>query len=349
MSKKKRQNSVAPTAASIESAPDVERAPTAKASGGVPKRWLFGVLGLLLIGGAAFYIYKNSAAKRTIRPLGATVGCQQIPAFVRGLGFGNQAALSTSDRSLQGLVVIEGERKHQHPSWQMAGSLAPIQRDAAGNVYAAPAPWIDTLENKPDEQNKVYKVDANTQEMQQFVELPKLQPATAENPFGVLGLTFDCDTGSLYAATVAGSTRRAVNGGIYQIDVKTGKVVSQKEGVDAIGLGVFNSAKGKRLYYGLARNSEIWSVDLDDQGAFTNDARREISLENLGARGDDKARRISFAQNTQNYEMIVFGIEFGFNLIAPTEKQETIYRYRYDVLKDVWNYQSEPPKTVASQ
>lgn len=347
MSKKKRQKSISP---SKNESPSVENQTAAKASANFPKFLIFGAIALLVCGGAAAaYFYKNFTAKRTNRPIGAVAACQPIPAFARGLGFGSQAVLSTSDRVLQGLVIAEGERKYQHPSWKSAGSLAPIQRDAAGNVYAAPAPWIDTLENKPAEQNKIYRVDADTQEMKEFVELPKPKTPTAENPFGVLGLTYDCDTSSLYAATVFGSTRREMNGGIYQIDVKTGKIVSQKTGFDPIGVGVFNSAKGKRLYYGSARLSEVWSVDLNDDGSLTGESRREISLENLGARGDDKARRINFVQNGQNFEMIVFGIEFGFNLIAPTEKQETVYRFRYDLAKDAWNYQAEPPKLIAIQ
>lgn len=347
MSRKKRQKSISPTRGEP---PLVEDLAMAAKTAKFPKIIIFGVLAFLIVGSAAAYFYKNFGAARTLKPLGAVVGCQQTPAFVRGLGFGGAVALSTSDRFLQGLILVEGERKYQHPSWKAAGSLAPIQRDASGNVYAAPAPWIDTLENKPDEQNKIYRIDRQTQEMTEFVELPKIKSPTAENPFGVLGLTFDCDTNSLYAATVAGSTRRETNGGLHQIDVKTGKVVSSKQGVDAIGLGVFNSTRGKRLYYGLARESEIWSVDLNDDGTFTTDARREFSFANLGARGgDDKARRINFAQTAGGFEMIVLGIEFGFNLIAPSEKQDFAYRYRYDMTKDVWEYQPEPPKIVGNQ
>jgi len=161
-------------------------------------------------------------------------------------------------------------------------------------------------------------------------------------------LTFDCDTSSLYAASVSGSTRKETNGGIFQIDAKTGKINSQKQGIDAIGLGVFNSSKGKRLYYGLARASEIWSIDLNDDGSFSGESRREFSFGENGVRGDDKARRINFLQNREGFEMIVLGIEFGFNLIAPTEKQETVYRYRYDMVKDAWNYLPEPPKLVGN-
>ncbi|MDQ2746346.1 MAG: hypothetical protein M3T96_03695 [Acidobacteriota bacterium] len=343
MSKKKRQNQTPSVKPEI-----VENTKSRKSAPGKSKYVIFGIVGLLIVG-AAIYFYKNSASKRTLKPFGAVLACQQIPPFVRQLGFGNQVALSTSDRILQGLILVEGERKYQHPSWKSAGSLAPLQRDANGNVFAAPAPWIDTLENKPNEQNKVYRVDGNTQEMKEFAALPIIKTPTAENPFGVLGLTFDCDTNSLYAATVAGSTRTEINGAIYQIDAKTGKILSQREAVDAIGLGVFNSARGKRLYYGAARNSEVWSIDLNDDGTFTGDARREVSFENIGARGDDKARRINFAPNAQGFEMVVYGIEFGFNLIAPTEKQETIYRFRYDLSKDAWTYLPEMPMLVPNQ
>ena len=38
----------------------------------------------------------------------------------------------------------------------------------------------------------------------------------------------------------------------------------------------------------------------------------------------------------KNGNMIIFGIEFNYNLTAPTEKQETIYRFRYDVEEKKW-------------
>jgi hypothetical protein len=305
-------------------------------------KWLIGLAVLLVVGIVlAIYFYKKSPDKPANRLIGAVTACQQVPPFVRQLGFGNKAAFSTSDRKIQGLILLEGDRKYQHPSWKLAGSLAPITRDRNGNTFVAPAPWIDVLENKPDEQNKVYRVDGQTQEMKQFADLPKASATTSQNPYGALGLTFDCDTNSLYVSSVSGSTRSEISGRIFQISTD-GKILSQLEKTDAIGLAVFNSAKGKRLYFGQARSSEIWSIALDDKGNFSGEPRREISFENLGKRGDDKARRINFSNN----EMVVFGIEFNFNLIAPTEKQETIYRFKYDAAKDVWTYVEEPPQIV---
>lgn len=293
------------------------------------------------LGLTAYLLYKKPVETTSKKQIGGVTACQQVPPFVRALGFGNKAAFSTSDRFIQGLILMEGEKKYQHPTWKIAGSLAPITRDGKGNTFTAPAPWIDVLENKPDEQNKVYRVDGQTQEMKVFSDLPKAKPPTSQNPYGVLGLSFDCDTNSVYVSSVAGSTRNEINGQIFQVSAD-GKVVSQFEKTDAIGLSVFNSAKGKRLYFGKARDSEIWSIALDEKGSFAGEPRKEISLDNLGRRGDDKARRINFSNN----EMTVFGIEFGFNLIAPTEKQETIYRFHYDAAKDAWNYIEEPPQIV---
>lgn len=338
MSKKKRQN--------VNSSPAqvLENPARAETVSKFPPKIIFGAITLLIFAGLAFYFFyfKNSSPKRSNHPIGAVTGCQQIPAFVKTLGFGSQAAFSTSDRMLKGLILVEKDRKHQHPSWKTAGSLAPITRDGKGSTYAAPAPMIDVLQNKPDEQNRVYKIDGQTQEMKLFADLPKAAEPSVENPYGVLGLAFDCDTNSIYVSSLAGSTRKNTAGRIFQISAADGKILSQIEQTDAIGLSVFNSAKGKRLYFGAARTPEIRSIELGDDGKFDGESRREISLENLGTRGDDKARRINFTQN----EMIVFGVEFNFNLVAPTEKQETVYRFRYDPAKDAWNYVEEPAQIV---
>jgi hypothetical protein len=58
-----------------------------------------------------------------------------------------------------------------------------------------------------------------------------------------------------------------------------------------------------------------------------------LSLEGLGPRGDDKAKKIVF---TPKGEMNIEGYEFGFNLIAPTEKQVTNYLFRYNPNTENW-------------
>jgi hypothetical protein len=293
------------------------------------------LIGITLFLAFGFWFFRSVLNnKQKPRAVGIVTGCTKSPAFVSKLGFTNQAALSTSERKQKGLAIIEqGKQPYSHESWKIAGNLAPIQLDQDGDVFVAPAPMINVLDNPFAEQNTIHKVDSNTQEMKPFAKLPITVNATEQNPYGILGLGYDCETSSLYASSVAGSTRILEAGKIYQIDSANGNVKSVLENVDAFGIGVFNSAKGKRLYYGLARNPEVWSIGLGDDGGFLSDAKREISLESAGTRGDDKARKIRF---TSQNEMNVSGIEFNFNLIAPTEKQETVYRFRYDPSNDSW-------------
>lgn len=326
----------------IEAEKVTDGAPAEKTTAKSYPKWpILLVLALIAVGVVILFFNRGSQVKPSVAKIGPVNGCQQTPPFVRQLGFGNGAAFSTSDRKIKGLILVEGDRKYQHPSWKLAGSLAPITRDGKGGTYVGPAPWIDLLANKTEDQNRVYKVDGQSQEMKAFSDLPRIGEITSQNPYGVLGLTFDCETSSIYAASTAGSTRETVNGRIFQIG-SDGKVVSMLEMTDAMGLAVFNSAKGKRLYFGMARVSEIWSVALDSDGKFNGEPRKEISFSTYGTRGDDKARRINFSQT----EMNVFGIEFDFNLIAPTEKQETVYRFRYDPAKDAWSFVEEPPQIV---
>jgi hypothetical protein len=327
MSKKKnRQNHTSETKNESIGKPDSPK----------PKRnFVLALIGIVIFLAFGFWFFRSVLSNKTKpRAVGIVTGCTKSPTFVAKLGFTNQAALSTSEKRIKGLAIIEqGKQPYQHESWKSAGFLAPIQLDKDGDIFVAPAPVINVLDNPFPEQNTIHKVDSNTQEMKPFVKLPVIVNATEQNPYGILGLGYDCETSSLYASSVAGSTRTSEIGKIYQIDSANGEVKSVLDSIDAFGIGVFNSAKGKRLYYGLARNPEVWSIGLDDNGGFLADAKREISLESAGTRGDDKARKIRF---TNQNEMNVTGIEFNFNLIAPTEKQEMLYRFRYDSTKDSW-------------
>jgi len=67
---------------------------------------------------------------------------------------------------------------------------------------------------------------------------------------------------------VAGSGPSSEVGRLFQIDPATKQVVSQAEGIDALSILVLKTPEGKRLYYGAARESLIYSIALDERGAF---------------------------------------------------------------------------------
>lgn len=284
----------------------------------------------------------NKVAEEDAYSIG-TISCQVQPVYFSQTGLNvKSAALSTSEKKVKGLVAVEyvqtanGLQKGktwQHKTWSLYGWLGPITTDDKGNSYVAPVPVINVLENLTEKQNVVYKVDTRTAEMKPLVELPAPPVDNHENPYGVLSVYFDCDSKMLYASSVYGSDRANEQGVIYIIDPQTGAIKDQLKGIDAVGLCVGGISGEKKLYIGSSRNSKVYSIELSKAGNFIGKINEEFTLDLLGPRGDDKARRIRF---NKDGTMLVYGIEFNYNLTAATEKQETIYQFRYNDEEKRW-------------
>ena len=155
-------------------------------------------------------------------------------------------------------------------------------------------------------------------------------PPSPENPYGLLGTTLDCDSDSLYVTTVAGSTRTNEVGQIVQIDLATLSQRAVFAGVDAFGLAIFTWPEGKRLYYGLARTADVYSIGLDSAGSFVGEPQYELSMLDPNF----KAWRIRFETDGV---MQVRGLEFDFNLKATSQRQEVAYRFRRDQESGAWD------------
>ncbi len=275
--------------------------------------------------------------------------CRGIPPFTKGIGFDlRYSAFTTVDRLHTGLVYAElippnthqlgpepGKPKiYQPPSWTGGGSLGPFVIDKTGALYVVPLPMINVLRNDPAKQNMIYRVSPDTGEMTPYLILPTIHSPLPENPFGILGMGYDCETGVIYASSVQGSDRLHEVGRIYAI--KTGPspaVLDMIESIDGFGLGIGVVGGEKRLFFGKARTPDIFSVPIGADGRFAGKPEFALSLDGLGIRGDDHARKIRFAENG---ELTVHGVEFYFNLTAPTEVQQTVYVFTFDPLQKKW-------------
>lgn len=271
--------------------------------------------------------------------------CRRGPRFTAAMGFSPQANMGTAVQGVKGLAIVDpagndGQGSlYQHPTWDDAGYLGAWTLDRRGNVYVAPAPLVSLLENPPDQQNKLYKVDSDSQIMAEWVDLPAALPPSGANPYGVVGLAYDCDTELLYASSLAGSTAGQEVGRIFIVDLATGQVVDMLEGIDAMGVGVYNGAQGKRLYYGLTRKPEVWSIGLDEQGRFAGEPRFELSLAGLPTEGRQTVRRIRFDQGTG---ATFYLVNFNYTLQVAGERQETILSFSYDPFGDTWSAAAAP-------
>ncbi|MEZ4615157.1 MAG: hypothetical protein R2867_06550 [Caldilineaceae bacterium] len=273
-------------------------------------------------------------------PSGPADYCRRHPRFARQLGFNERSILTTSAPSVKGLVLIqpaegnEPEQVYQDPTWDDAGYLGHMTFDPVGNVYVFPAPRVSLIDNPPEQQNTLFRVDTDSAVLTPFITLTAESPISAANPYGLMGTTYDCDTNSLYAATVAGSTSDVENGKVVRIDLETESVVAELQGIDPFGLTILNEAEStmadstaalieKRLYFGAARSGEVYSIVLNAVGDFVGQPELELALPDPSL----KPWRIVWDTNG---DMVVRAMPFDYNLIATSERIEVPFRFRQD-------------------
>jgi hypothetical protein len=277
---------------------------------------------------------------------GPVDGCRAGPRFQDRLNLGAQAALTTALTNVKGLALIDPQgnggqgNTYRHDTWDDAGYLGPFISDRKGDIYVAPVPLVSLVDNPPELQNRIYRVGSDDEAMRLFVELPAAQPPGGASPFGVVGLAYDCETESLYATSLAGSTARQEVGRIFQIDLETGEVVSQLDGVDAMGVGVYNTPDGKRLFFGLARSPEVRSVALDGDGKFTGEPQPEFNYASHTLGGRRTARRIRFPDVG---EMRLNMTDFNYSLQVASRRMEDLLVYRLDETTGKWVFERIDP------
>lgn len=270
---------------------------------------------------------------------------KKLAPYTKLAGFDSkQIALSTNEQNITGLALVQYRRNEndtlehkvwQHRSWKKMGHMGSITSDENGMAYTAPIPVINTLDRNLSNINTIYYVDYNTGELKTLINLPKPDSVANVVPFGVLGLYYDDHGHKLYASSIAGSTRQQEKGVIYVIDTQKKEIVDKLEGLDAFGLIVAGYTGEKRLYFGLARKPEIQSIELSREGKFIGNPRNEMSLSQLGPRGNDKARRLRIDKFGDFY---VFGVDFNFSLAAQTIKPESVYRFNYNPETQKWMF-----------
>jgi len=263
---------------------------------------------------------------------GDVYNCAKLPPFVSKKGIVQPVVIDTTIIRLPGLVIREltgKKRLYQHPSWRQTGHVGPTVRDALGNIYVISIPSIALDTNPLENRNRVYKVDATSAEMSLFVDLPLPANATQQNPFGTLGLALDCETNSLYVSSVAGSEPGKVKGKIYQIDLKTGKILDSVSDIDGIGIAVFKLAAQKRLYFGDARSSSVFSLPLLKSGGFVRPGSPKYEFSLLAIKNGDstQVRKIKFRNGDENRpQMVVDEAVFSYRMTAQTrDKRELEY------------------------
>ena len=269
--------------------------------------------------------------------------CRSSAPFVKELGFDpTRSDLSTTESGMIGVVLVEHPRKaadsaskrtYQDVSWTRNGWMGNTTVDIDGNIYTAPLPKEKETGTPLKEMDKVFKIDAETGKMDVLTELSQPDSAADVVPFAILGLYFDCHGKKLYVSSIAGSTKTKENGIIYVIDPSTGKIVDQLKGHDAAAVFVGGFTGEKRLYFGGLRTSDIYSIQLTDDGKFDGKVRSEGTLLHTGNSSSDRAKSIRFDENGN---LLISASAFNFTLADAAVKKEILYQFSYDRKKREW-------------
>lgn len=251
------------------------------------------------------------------------VSCASVPRFATKMGV-KKPLISTADRKRTGLVmypVLSPNRLGNPirlPSWKNAGRLGPFFSDEKGNIFVAPVPNINALENPPESQNWIYKIDSDSGELNVFIKIPVDIIPSQTNPYGLLGLEYDCKRKIIYASTISGSSPETERGKIVAIEASSGKIISEFKNIDVMGIGLGDDS----LFVGKTRSSEIFKINLDKDGHFaSNKAEYVIRLEPFNI---SKARKIRILNDI----MTVHTTEFYYNLAGQTEFEQPVFRYK---------------------
>lgn len=211
----------------------------------------------------------------------------------------------------------------QLPSWTSAGRLGAFIVDQLGNIFVVPVPNVNTLENPPEKQNWIYKIDSTTGELAVFAKLPVAVLPSQLNPYGLLGLAYDCGNKLLYVTSVSGSTVEKEIGKIFIVDAASGSVIDSMEGIDAVGIGLATEGGKPWVYIGKARSSEIVRVALTPKGLFENKTIEAVTRIDLF----DKLRARKIRSSSRG--IVISTTEFYYNLIAQTEFEQPTLEYDF--------------------
>ena len=276
--------------------------------------------------------------------VGRVDACAKNPSFPVKMGLEPPYFIDLRQIDGPGLKIIEAKKNGkvlQKKEWSSAGTLGAYTLDKNGVIYTAAIPFVNLRDRPMSIYNQILRVDAKTGEMTEFLALAPASKPTTDNAYGIVGMAYDCSNHSVYVSSLAGSSAENEVGRIFHVDLKSKKILHQLEGFDALGIGVFNMKSGKKLFLGHARSPEIYSIDLDDSGAFVGKPKFEFSLAAMEGGSYDNAHRIRFLNGNV---LKIKGVEFSFSLIAASEPQRNIYLFDYDAQNDRWKFRDAHPQ-----
>ena len=298
------------------------------------KKYLPIILSLIIVAGVSFVVVnkKNSKEslpvekKMSIGTFNKSKSCAVHPKFLKALKVTHPVTIDLSQQQFTGLAFLWGKdfSKVIHPKqWETFEHFSTYALDEQGNAYLAPMPFISIKPTTFNLQKNIYKLDSTTGKISIFMNFDDVHPS-ANNPYGIISLVYDCDDKTLWVSAIDESDYRAQKGVIYHVDIETKRVLQKVEGLDALTITLLKSEKGKFLLAGSARENALYAYGIED-AKLLEPAFKLLELPSA----NEHVRKIKvMGENLLELQ----SIPFSYTLIAQTSAQ--VQRNYYDVQWD---------------
>lgn len=252
--------------------------------------------------------------------------CAVVPLFAKRLGF-TAPSFTSADKSRPGLLMVDSQdpsRVFQHPSWRALGAVGPIAAGRSGELFFAPLPVVNTLGASPRERVTVYRVTPESGDAVAVLTIPTAALPDQTNPYGIVGLHYDCSRNKLLIASVSGSTYNSERGVIIVADPRVPQIIDTFSGVDALGISALHTSdNGSWIVFGSARGPQLYRIRWDEKHKIRGS---RIPIFTIPGGGYQRARKISPTTSG----IVVEVAEFRYMLVGQSEMRRPTLSLTYE-------------------
>ncbi len=302
------------------------------------KRFIPIFIVILLLAGASYFLLfndekepKNALQKELqLDDFNKVRSCALLPPFLYQNGI-ERPIIDLSQQHYKGVAFLYGPQfsKVLHKkTWERFDALGTYTIDKYGNIYLTPNPYISITPATFNLQKAIYKMDKRSGKLERWMVLDDVMP-TANNPYGLISILYDCKDGTLWASAIDKSDYKGGKGRIYHIDPKSKEIIEKIENVDTLTLAWLYTKKSRYLLMGSALDNGLYAFAFKN-GKVVKEARKLFELPNPKLH----IRKIKVVGKNKLY---LEAIKFTYSLIAETaKKQRTQYIAQYDSKLKKW-------------
>ncbi len=303
------------------------------------RRYVPIILAIAAVAVSGYFLLTKEQSKVTARvkqPLFkseilAVKKCASLPHFLSLKSIGSPILIDLSQQRFKGVALLYGRgfEKVYHPlQWEQYEHMGTYTLSADTDIYLAPIPYISIRPTTFNLQNKIYKIDSNSGKLEIYKEFEDVK-ADANNPYGIVGVEYDCDDDTLWVSAIDRSDYTHARGRLYHVDLKTKKILAKKEGLDLLTLKVVYAKDGKYILAADARTPRVVAIKVSKDGI--EDAVNVLSL-------PDPNLRVRKIKPIDKDLIKLEAIPFNYTLVARSSNKNRVeLKARYDKEKAIWS------------